>query len=201
MIFFSTRVTRMCNCLASISSPLLYYKIYTMRNSFFYTFLAVLFFSCSNNKQPDNNSNATKPERSVPGNRKSVGSLSFKLNGEFFEADPAHAKTWSSTGVPLAMMQAKNDKGLSASMQIHNFKSEGAYKLDSDSKGGMSITVNGKTYGILSVMKDDYLNVVITGIKTLGPVLLLSGTFEGVLEDKDRNKVQITEGWFTTESI
>jgi hypothetical protein len=96
---------------------------------------------------------------------------------------------------------AKNNKGLSVSMQIHNMKGEGAYKLDSDSKGGMNITVIGKTYGIRSVMKDDYINVVITGIKTLGPVLLLSGTFEGVLEDKDRNKVQITGGRFTTESI
>ena len=39
------------------------------------------------------------------------------------------------------------------------------------------------------VMKDDYLTVIMTG------------TFEGVLEDKDGNKVQITEDRFTTESI
>jgi hypothetical protein len=65
----------------------------------------------------------------------------------------------------------------------------------------MNITVNGKTYGIRSVMKDDYINVVITGIKTLGPVLLLSGTFEGILQDKDGNKVKITEGKFTTERL
>jgi hypothetical protein len=195
------RFTRLCNRPVPISFSLLYYKIYAMRNSFILMFLGALFFSCSNNKQPDNISSATKPERSIPGNRQSVGSLSFKLNGELFEADPANAKAWTSTGVPLAMMMAKNDKGLSVSMQVHNMKGEGAYKLDSDSDGGMSITVNGKTYGIRSVMKDDYINVVISGSKTLGPVLLLSGTFEGVLEDKDGNKVQITEGRFTTESI
>lgn len=173
-----------------------------MRNNIFFLYLYLLLFSCNNvDKKTGNSQEVTKSERPSFGNRQSVGSLSFKLNGEFFEADPAHAKAWTSTGVPLAMMQAKNDKGLSASMQINNFKGEGAYKIDRDSEGGMNITVNGKTYGIRSVMKDDYLNVVISNIKTLGPVLLLSGTFEGVLEDKDGNKVRITEGRFTTESM
>jgi hypothetical protein len=45
------------------------------------------------------------------------------------------------------------------------------------------------------------LTVIVTGIKSIGTVLFLSGTFEGVLEDKDGNKVQITEGRFTTESL
>jgi hypothetical protein len=168
-----------------------------------FPFFFLLLFSCDNNaeKKTGNNQELTKPETPSLGNRQSVGSLSFKLNGEFFEADPAHAKAWTGAGVPLAILSAKNDKGLSVSMQVHNMKGEGVYKLDSDSKGGMNITVNGKTYGIRSVMKDDYLNVVISDIKTLGAVLLLSGTFEGVLEDKDGNKVQITEGKFTTESL
>ncbi len=163
-----------------------------------------LLFSCANNnsdKKTGNNQEVKKSERPSLDNRQSVGTLSFKLNGEFFEADPAHAKAWTGNGVPLALLTGKNDKGLFVSMQMQNFKGEGSYKLDSDNNGGMSITVNGKDYGIRSVMKDDYLNVVISSIKTLGPVLLLSGTFEGVLQDKDGNKVQITEGRFTTESL
>lgn len=161
--------------------------------------IVILFTSCNENGQD------TRPSRGQPpglqNKRESRGTLSFKLNGELFESDPANAKAWTGTGVPLALLTGKNDKGLFVSMQMQNFKGEGSYKLDSDKNGGMSITVNGKTYGIHSVMKDDYINVVISDIKTLGPVLLLSGTFEGVLEDKDGNKVQITEGSFTTESI
>ncbi len=168
-----------------------------------FLFFFLLLFSCDNNADKKNNNSRkiTKPEQPSLGSRQSVGTLSFKLNGELFEADPSQAKAWTSNGIPLAMLVAKNDNGLSVSAQIKNFNNEGTYKLDSDSKGGASFTVNGKIYRTLSVMKDDYLNVVISGIKTLGPVLLLSGTFEGVLEDRDRNKVQITEGRFTTESL
>jgi hypothetical protein len=163
-------------------------------------FNVVIFFTaCNENGQPAAPSSGQPP--GMQDKRESRGTLSFKLNGEFFEADPAQAKAWTGSGVPLALLTGKNDKGLFVSMQMQNFKGEGAYKLDSDRNGGMSITVNGKDYGIRSVMKDDYLNVVITGIKTLGPVLLLSGTFEGILEDKDGTKVRITEGKFTTESI
>jgi hypothetical protein len=161
--------------------------------------IVAFFLSCNENREHTSPSPGNQP--GLQGKRESRGSLSFKLNGEFFEADPAQSKAWTGNGVPLALLTGKNDKGLFVSMQMQNFKGEGAYKLDSDRNGGMSITVNGKDYGIRSVMKDDYLDVVISGIKTLGAVLLLSGTFEGVLEDKDGNKVQITEGRFTTESL
>ncbi len=191
----------MCNCPASISSSLLYHKIYIMRNNILFLSLAVLLFSCSNNNQTENNSNVTKSERPTPGNHKSVGSLSFKLNGEFFEADPGRAKAWTTNQVPLAMLMAKNDKGLSVSMQMQNIMGKGTYKLDGDSKGNVNFTVNGKTYWTRSVKGDNYLNVVITSTKNQATVVLLSGTFDGVLEDKDGNIVQITEGRFTTESL
>jgi hypothetical protein len=160
-------------------------------------------FSCDNNadKKTGNRQEVTKPETLSLGNRQSVGSLSFKLNGEFFEADPAQAKAWTGKGVPMAILKASNNKGLDVSMQVEDMKGEGTYKLNCDSRGGINITVNGKTYGLHKAMKEDYLNVVITGIKTVGPVLLLSGTFEAVLDDNEGNKVRITEGKFTTESI
>jgi Family of unknown function (DUF6252) len=165
----------------------------------FFFFFVIFFTACNENRQHGTASIDQPP--GMPGKYESRGSLSFKLNGELFEADPAQAKAWTTPQIPLAMLIAKNNKGLSVSMQIKNITDKGTYKLNSDSKGGASFIVNKKTYWIRSVMKDDYLNVVITGIKTLGPVLLLSGTFEGVLEDKDGNKVQITEGRFTTESL
>ncbi len=174
-----------------------------MKNNLFFLSLFVLLLSCNNNgdKKVDSVQEVTKPGGPGPGNHKSVGSLSFKLNGEFFEADPARVKAWTTTQVPLAMLMAKNDKGLSVSMQLMNIKGEGAYKLDGDSKGSVNFTVNGKTYWTRSVMGDNYLNVSITSTKSQATVILLSGTFEGVLEDKDGNKVQITEGKFTSEKL
>jgi hypothetical protein len=161
--------------------------------------MAILFTACNGNGQHPK-AKSGKPA-GLQNNRESLGTLSFKLNGQFFEADPANAKAWTGKGVPLAILKASNNKGLDVSMQVENMTGEGTYKLKCDSRGGISITVNGKTYGLHKAMKEDYLNVVITGIKTVGPVLLLSGTFEAVLDDNEGNKVQITEGRFTTERI
>ena len=162
----------------------------------------MLLFSCTNNdKKTTGTEDPAKPPTPVTGAHKSVGSLSFKLNGELYEADPGRAKAWTTTQVPLAMLMARNDKGLSVSMQIQNMTGKGEYKLDGDSKGNVNFTINGKTYWTRSVMGDNYLNVMVTSTKNQATVVLLSGTFEGVLEDKDRNKVQITEGRFTTEKL
>lgn len=176
-----------------------------MKNGLFLLSMLLLFLSCGNNtdKKIGNNQELTTAERPEPGKHKSksVGSLSFKLNGELFEADPSRVKAWTTSQVPLAMLMARNDKGLSVSMQIYNITGEGDYKLDGDSKGSVNFTINEKTYWTRSVTGDNYLNVKITSTKNQATVVLLSGTFEGVLEDKDRNKVQITEGRFTTESL
>jgi hypothetical protein len=76
-----------------------------------------------------------------------------------------------------------------------------SYKLDGDSKGTINFTIAGKTYWTRSVMGDNYLDIIVTGIKNKYSLKLLSGTFEGVLEDKDGKKVQITEGKFVTDDI
>jgi hypothetical protein len=161
--------------------------------------IAILFTACNGNGQHT----TTSPGQpsGIQNKRESRGTLSFKLNGRSFEADPANAKAWTGKGAPLAILKASNNKGLDVSMQVEDMTGVGTYKLNCDSRGGISITVNGKTYGLHKAMKEDYLNVVITGIKTVGPVLLLSGTFEAVLDDNEGNKVQITEGRFTTESL
>ena len=174
-----------------------------MKNSLFILLLSLLLLSCSANedKKTGNSQATTRPEGPGPGKHKSVGSLSFNLNGDSFEADPARAKAWTTTQVPLAMLVARNDQGLSVSMQIQNMTGEGTYKLDGDSKGNVNFTVNGKTYWTRSVKGDNYLNVIITSTKKQTTVVLLSGTFEGVLEDKDGKMVQITNGRFTTESL
>lgn len=76
-----------------------------------------------------------------------------------------------------------------------------SYKLDGDKKGTINFTIGGKTYWTKSVTGDNYLNITITDIRDKYSVKLLSGSFEGVLEDKEGNKVQITEGTFVTNDI
>jgi hypothetical protein len=158
------------------------------------------FAACKGKEKPKTIEELRK-EYPAPGRHESKGSLSFKMDGVLYEADPAHAKAWTTMQIPLAMLMARNDKGLSVSMQLQNISSEDAYRIDGDRKGNVSFIINGKTYWTRSVMKDNYLDIVITNRKQQATVVLLSGTFEGVLEDKDGNKVQITEGRFTTESL
>jgi hypothetical protein len=143
----------------------------------------------NNGKRPDMSKLAT-----------GKGSLSFKLNGQLYQTDPGHTKCWSTASVPLAMMMAKGD-GLSISWQMGYKEGERSYKLDGDDKGTVNFTIGGKTYWTRSVKGDNYLDIKITEVKDKYSLKMLSGTFEGVLEDKDRNKVQITEGKFVTEDI
>ncbi len=173
-----------------------------MRNKWYCLCFFILLFSCSNNsekKLPDQETG--KSERPGPGKHRSVGSLSFKLDGVLYEADNDHAKAWTTSQTPLAMLMAKNSTGLSVSMQIMNINGKGFYKLDGDSKGTVNFTIGGKTYWTRSVMGDNYLDLTVTDTKNQATVILLTGTFEGVLEDKDGNKVKVTEGKFSTESL
>ncbi len=177
--------------------------------------LAIVFFSCegqSKNASADSlnkdSVTAGKEEKkiSTPSNtgmqKKSTGrgSLSFKMDGQLYQTDPGHTKCWSTTSVPLAMLMAKGE-GLSISWQMGYEEAVRSYRLDKDRKGTVNFTIGKKTYWTKSVMGDDYLDIKITNVKDKYSLKLLSGTFEGVLEDKDGNKVKITEGKFETEDI
>lgn len=130
----------------------------------------------------------------------SKGSLSFKVNGQAFEADPAHAKCWSTSNIPLIMCMAKG-KDLTVSLEIGSNSGKGVFRIESDKQGKVGFTIADKFYWVK--LKGDYLSVTITDSKTVqySSVVMLSGTFEGQLEDKDGNKVLITDGQFTTESL
>ncbi len=127
------------------------------------------------------------------------GIVSFKLDGQLYETDPTTTKCWTTSSIPLAMMMAKG-KDMSVSWQIQHTKGWDNYKIDSDAKGTVGFKIGEKMYWVRS-RGSNYLNIQITSTKNIGTVLLLSGTFDGVLEDKDGNKVQVTEGKFTTESL
>jgi hypothetical protein len=163
--------------------------------------LVILFLSaCKGNGQKSSDPSSTLPQPFVKAKHVSKGSLSFKLDGQLYEADPSHAKAWQTGQMPLALFMAGNDKGLTVSMQL-NINGVGDYKIDSDKKGTVGFTNNGKYYWVRSVTGADYLDIHVTKATTQYSVILLSGTFDGVLEDKDGTRVQITEGQFSTESI
>ena len=142
--------------------------------------------------------NSSKP--STPSLMKGKGTLSFKLNGRIYNSDSTQTKCWTTATVPLAMLWAKGNV-INISWQIQSIQGKGTYKIDKDSKGSINFTIGDKIYWVRKTDGSNYLNIVITGIKDLYSVRLLSGTFEGVLEDKDGNKVQITEGKFATQGI
>ena len=142
--------------------------------------------------------NTNKP--SSPALSKGKGSLTFKLNGKFYQTDTSHTKCWTSPTIPVAILWSSGN-GLDVSWKILDIKGKGIYKIDRDSRGSVSFFIAGKTYWIRKIDGSNYLTITVTGMKDLYGVKLLSGTFEGIIEDKDGNRVQITEGKFTTEGI
>lgn len=169
--------------------------------------LAILFIACNGQSKNETASDSSSDNKSNAGAKefsqklsKGKGSLSFKLDGKLYETNPQRTKCWSTSSVPLAMLMSYGD-GLQISWQMGYQEGNDTYKLDGDDKGNVNFTIGEKTYWTRSVTGDNYLNIKITNVKDQYNVKLLSGTFEGVLEDKDGNKVQITEGQFVTESI
>ena len=167
----------------------------------------IVSFSCQGQPKDKSSLGYQEDKKEIPGKKpanrgitQGKGVLSFKLDGQSYKTDPQRTKCWTTTGIPLAMLMAKGD-GLSISWQMGYEEGKKSYKLDGDSKGTINFTIGGKTYWTRSVMGDNYLDIKVTDIKDKYSLKLLSGTFEGVLEDKDGNKVQITEGSFITEDI
>lgn len=128
------------------------------------------------------------------------GKLSFKVNGTNYRSDSTQTKCWTSTNVPLAILWARSET-ISISWQIQDFHSKGTYRIDNDKKGKINFTINGTTYWIRKTDGTNYLNITVTGTRDKFSVKLLSGSFEGVAEDKDGNKIHITNGVFITEDI
>ena len=168
--------------------------------------IPVIVISCQEPASKETAPSAKEETKAKPEERrakldltKGKGSLSFKLDGQLYETDPQRTKCWTTTTIPLAMLMARGD-GLSISWQMGYTENEKNYKLDGDKKGTINFTIGKKTYWTRR-RGDNYLNIIITEIKDKYSVRLLSGTFEGVLEDKEGNKVQITEGKFVTSDI
>ncbi len=141
-----------------------------------------------------------KNKPSDPSLIKGKGVLSFKLNGKLYRSNPLQTKCWSSNSVPLAVLWARGD-GIDISWQIQHLNGKGVYQIDQDSSGLVNFTIAEKIYWVRKTDGSNYLHITVTSVKDKYNLKLLSGVFEGVLEDKQGNKVRITEGRFTTEDI
>jgi hypothetical protein len=147
-----------------------------------------------------NGQTAHTSKPSSPALMKGKGTLSFKTGNRSYQSDSTQTKCWTSEKTPVAMLWAKGEN-LHVSWQIQNITGKGSYRIDKDSKGIINITVGSKTYWIRKTDGSNYLNVTITGIREMYGIKLLSGSFEGVVEDRDGNRIIIREGRFVTEGI
>jgi hypothetical protein len=128
----------------------------------------------------------------------STGSLNFKCNGQLYAADSSHARAYGLKQTDAAFIKAANTDNIVLSVEWKGLKGPGVYIITSkESKA--EFTIDHKTY--LLNQAGDYIKIVIASVKQAGSFLLLSGTFEGQLQDKNGNKIKISEGKFNTFSL
>ncbi|MGF2412197.1 hypothetical protein [Ferruginibacter sp.] len=129
---------------------------------------------------------------------KSAGVLNFKCNGQLFTADSTHARGYALKQTDAAFIKAANAENIVLSVEWKGMKGPGIYIITAR-EGNAVFTINHKTY----VLKQtgDFIKIVISTVKQSGSFLLLSGTFEGQLQDKNGNKIKISEGKFETISL
>ena len=129
---------------------------------------------------------------------RSLGSLSFWCNGEFYAADSTHARAYGVKQTSVAYIKGANKENMIASIEWKAVKGPGQFIIGKQN-GKVEFTINHKTY--LLTGAGDYIKIMISKVKQQDSFLLLSGTFEGQLQDKSGNKIKITEGSFETISL
>jgi hypothetical protein len=130
----------------------------------------------------------------VPGSR---GTLRFQANGQLFTADTTHARGYAIQQTTQAYIN-----GASADMVIgiewKGVKGPGIYSIDTRA-GKAEFTINHKSY--FPKQAGDFLKITVLSAKQQGAFLLLNGTFEGQLQDRNGNRLKITAGIFETLSL
>ncbi len=129
---------------------------------------------------------------------RSSGSLSFRCNGRLYSADSSHARAYAVKQTLAGFINAANKEDMIAGVEWKEIKGPGIFYINSKS-GKADFTINHKTYSVKQT--GDYVKIVINTVKQQGPFLLLTGTFEGELQDKAGNKIRMTEGKFETVSL
>jgi hypothetical protein len=126
---------------------------------------------------------------------KSSGSLSFRCNGQLYTADSSHARAYAVKQTSTGYINAANKEDMITGIEWKEIKSAGVFYINNKS-GKADFTINHKTYSVKQA--GDYVKIIIANVKQQGAFLLLTGTFEGQLQDKAGNKIMITDGKFET---
>ncbi len=77
-------------------------------------------------------------------------------------------------------------------------KGPGTFSLDTR-EGKAEFSIDHKTFYLKQA--GDYLKITVKAVKQQGAFLLLNGTFEGQLQDRNGNKVKIEAGVFATTNL
>jgi hypothetical protein len=127
----------------------------------------------------------------------SIGTLHFQANGQLYTADSTHARGYAVKQTTLAYINGANGE-MVIGIEWKGVKGPGVYSIDTRA-GKVEFTINHKSY--FPKEAGDYLTIKVLSVKQQGAFLLLNGTFEGQLQDRNGNKLKITAGIFETLSL
>ena len=127
----------------------------------------------------------------------SVGALRFQANGQLYTADSTHARGYAVRQTTLAYINGANQE-MVIGIEWKGVKGPGTFTIDTRT-GKAEFSINHKSY--FPQQTGDYLKITVLSAKQQGAFLLLNGTFEGQLQDRNGNKLKITAGVFETLSL
>lgn len=131
------------------------------------------------------------------GDPASKGALRFQANGQLYTADSTHARGYAVKQTTLAYINGANDE-MVIGIEWKGVKGPGTFSIDT--RGGKAeFSLNHKSY--FPQQAGDYLKITVREARQQGAFLLLNGTFEGLLQDRNGNKLKITAGSFETISL
>ncbi len=128
----------------------------------------------------------------------SEGSLSFRCNGSLYTANSTHARGYVVKQTSVGYINGANNENMVIGIEWKGVERPGTFSI-CNKQDKAEFSINHKTYSVRQT--GNYLKIKISDIKQHGAFLLLTGTFEGQLEDKNGNKITITDGKFATHSL
>jgi hypothetical protein len=126
---------------------------------------------------------------------RSKGTLSFRVQNKVYTADSTHARGYSVTHTAESFINGANSENMVINMEWKSSGAKGVYRITAGS-GKADFTLQYKTY--LLLQPGDYIKIEIRSAKKQDAFVLISGTFEGQLQDRNGHKIIITEGRFST---
>lgn len=129
----------------------------------------------------------------------SNGKLQFRINGQLFNADANHARGYAAATSKTGFITGANTNNMLLNLEMEGLHKTGDVMITTASKDKCLIIINHANYFITKA--GDYIKVSITSVKQSGGMLLLTGSFEGILHDNNGKEAIISEGKFSTDHL